>query len=77
VLSGRLAAHSTPILIDGEPGVAATIQGRVSIMAFDIDGDRIVGLAVLADPKRLAGLGVQGVWTEAAGDRMPRRRRCP
>lgn len=30
-------------------------------MAFDIDGDGIVGLVVLVDPNRLAGLGVQGV----------------
>jgi RNA polymerase sigma-70 factor, ECF subfamily len=59
VLSGRLAAHSTPILIDGRPGVAAVMHGRVvSIMAFDIEVDRIVGLEVLADPKRLESLGV-------------------
>jgi RNA polymerase sigma-70 factor (ECF subfamily) len=60
VLSGRLAAHSTPILIGGRPGVAAVMGERVvSIMAFDIDGDRIVGLEVLADPNRLDALGVQ------------------
>lgn len=60
VLSARLAAHSTPILIDGRPGVAAVMQGRVvSIMAFDVEGDRIVGLEVLADPKRLDALGVR------------------
>jgi RNA polymerase sigma-70 factor (ECF subfamily) len=62
VLSGRLAAHSTPILIDGRPGVAALLHERVvSIMAFDIVGDRIVGLEVLADPNRLAALGVDEV----------------
>ena len=27
-------------------------------MAFEIEGDRIVGLEVLADPKRLEQLGV-------------------
>lgn len=60
VLSARLAAHSTPILIDGRPGVAAVMQGRVvSIMAFDVEGDRIVGLEVFADPKRLDALGVR------------------
>ncbi|WP_448003075.1 sigma-70 family RNA polymerase sigma factor [Agromyces bauzanensis] len=62
VLSGRLAAHSTPILIGGRPGVAAVMGGRVvSIMAFEISGDRIVGLDVLADPARLEALGVQRV----------------
>ena len=58
VLAGRLAAHSIPVLIDGRPGVAAVMHGRVvSIMAFELDGDRIVGLDVLADPTRLEGLG--------------------
>jgi RNA polymerase sigma-70 factor, ECF subfamily len=62
VLSGRLAAHSTPILIDGRPGVAAVLHARVvSIMAFDIEGDQIVGLEVLADPSRLAALGVNEI----------------
>jgi RNA polymerase sigma-70 factor (ECF subfamily) len=62
VLSRRLAAHSTPILIDGRPGVAAVVQGRVvSIMAFELAGDRIVGLDVLADPKRLEALGVDAL----------------
>lgn len=57
VVSGRLAEHSTPILIDGRPGVAAIMNGRVvSIMAFDIDGDRITGLSVLADQARLPEL---------------------
>ncbi|NNC12556.1 sigma-70 family RNA polymerase sigma factor [Planctomonas sp. JC2975] len=62
VLSARLAAHSTPILIDGQPGVAAVMNGRVvSIMAFDIDGDRIVGLDVLADLKRLDAVVVNAI----------------
>lgn len=62
VLSGRLAAHSRPVLIGGRPGVAATLRGRVvSIMAFDIVDDRIVGLHVLADPDRLEALGVDSI----------------
>jgi len=62
VLSGRLAAHSTPILIDGRPGVAAVLHGEVvSIMAFEIDGGRIVSLNVLADPHRLEALGVDEI----------------
>jgi RNA polymerase sigma-70 factor (ECF subfamily) len=62
VLARRLAAHSTPILIDGRPGVAAVVQGRVvSIMAFELAGDRIVGLDVLADPERLEALGVDAL----------------
>ncbi|MHA7984770.1 sigma-70 family RNA polymerase sigma factor [Rathayibacter sp. CAU 1779] len=62
VLSARLAAHSTPILIDGRPGVAAVMNGRVvSIMAFDIDDGRIMGLEVLADPKRLDAVPTEAI----------------
>jgi RNA polymerase sigma-70 factor (ECF subfamily) len=62
VLSARLAAHSTPILIGGRPGVAAVMRGRVvSIMAFEIVADRIVGLDVLADPARLQTLDLESL----------------
>jgi RNA polymerase sigma-70 factor (ECF subfamily) len=56
VLSARLAAHSTPVLIDGLPGVAAVMRGRlVSLMRFRLDDEgRITSLEVLADPARLA-----------------------
>ena len=54
-LAARLAQGSVPVLIDGRPGVAAVLDGRVvSVMAFDIAGGRIVGLDVLFDPARLA-----------------------
>jgi RNA polymerase sigma-70 factor (ECF subfamily) len=54
-LAARLAQSSVPVLIDGRPGVAAVLDGRVvSVMAFDIAGGRIVGLDVLFDPARLA-----------------------
>ncbi len=62
VLSARLAAHSTPVLIDGEPGVAAVVNGHVvSIMAFTIEQERITALRVLADPRRLPDLDLPGV----------------
>jgi len=62
VLSARLAAHSTPVLLGGRPGVAAVLSGSVvSVMAFEIEDDRIVRLDVLADPARLADLGVARV----------------
>ncbi|MDR6973055.1 sigma-70 family RNA polymerase sigma factor [Leifsonia shinshuensis] len=61
VIAARLAAHSTPVLLGGRPGVAAVIGGRVvSVMAFEIAGDRIVRLDVLADPARLARLDIAG-----------------
>lgn len=62
VLSARLAAHSTPILVDGRPGVAAVLHGQVvSIMAFTFREGRITGLDVLADPGRLGHLEVGGL----------------
>jgi RNA polymerase sigma-70 factor (ECF subfamily) len=68
VLSARLAAHSTPILIGGRAGVAAVMNGKVvSIMAFEMEGDRIVRLDVLADPARLAELRVEEVLAGEAG----------
>lgn len=43
VLAARLAAHSTPVLIDGLPGVAATFGDRiVSLMTFEVAEGRIV-----------------------------------
>lgn len=57
VLSARLAAHSTLVRIDGRPGVAAILDGRVvSIMAFTIVRGRITALDVLADASRLGHL---------------------
>jgi RNA polymerase sigma-70 factor, ECF subfamily len=59
VLAARLAAHSTPILIDRRPGVAAVLNGRVvSIMAFTTVGGKITSLDVLADAARLEHLNV-------------------
>ncbi|WP_194421299.1 sigma-70 family RNA polymerase sigma factor [Microbacterium abyssi] len=54
VLAARLAAHSTPVLIDGLPGVAAMFGERVvSLMTFEVADGRIIALEVLADPRRL------------------------
>ena len=62
MLAGRLAANSLLVLLDGRPGVAAMMHGRVvSLMAFDIVDDRILGLEVLADPDRLADVGIPGM----------------
>ena len=61
-LAARLAAHSTPVRIDGMPGVAAVLGGRVvSLMAFELQGERIIALHVLADPERIAQLGVESM----------------
>lgn len=59
VLAARLAAHSTPVLIDGRPGVAAMFGERlVSLMSFEVEDGRIAALHVLADPARLSTIAL-------------------
>jgi RNA polymerase sigma-70 factor (ECF subfamily) len=59
VVAQALAAHSVPVLIDGDPGVAVVIRDSVvTLMAFEIRHGRIVGLDVLADPARIAELRI-------------------
>jgi RNA polymerase sigma-70 factor (ECF subfamily) len=59
VLAARLAAHSTPVLIDGVPGVAAMFgETVVSLMAFEVEDDRIIRLDVLADRSRLTDVAL-------------------
>lgn len=46
-----------PALVNGTPGVVATAQGRpVSVLAFTVTAGRIVSIAILNDPERLARL---------------------
>jgi RNA polymerase sigma-70 factor (ECF subfamily) len=49
----------TPVRVDGLPGVVVTIEGRpVSVMAFDVDGDRIAAIDAFAGPSRVAELSL-------------------
>ncbi len=44
-----------PVLVNGSPGVLGVVGGRpVALLAFTIDGDRIVEIDIIADPDRLA-----------------------
>lgn len=46
-----------PVLVDGLPGVVVSVTGHaVSVMAFDIDGDRIAAIDAFAGPGRVAEL---------------------
>ncbi|MFF8284056.1 sigma-70 family RNA polymerase sigma factor [Streptomyces albus] len=69
------AMHAVPVLVGGEPGLAAVVGGRaVSVMAFALvpDGQGPAGavreLNILADPRRLARLGVAEVLGTAPGE---------
>ncbi|MDT9693462.1 RNA polymerase sigma factor SigJ [Streptomyces sp. P9(2023)] len=48
------------VLVNGAPGIVSYADGgRVSgLMAFTIEGDRITQIAIIADPDRLAALGL-------------------
>jgi len=48
-----------PVLVDGLPGVVVMIRGQaVSVMAFDVDGERITGIDAFAGPARVAELSL-------------------
>ncbi|MER0447347.1 sigma-70 family RNA polymerase sigma factor [Streptomyces sp. Edi4] len=52
----RFALLSRPALVNGEPGLVATSQGRpISVLAFTLSPEaRITTLTILADPARLS-----------------------
>ncbi|HKT55946.1 MAG TPA: sigma-70 family RNA polymerase sigma factor [Microbacterium sp.] len=46
-----------PVLVDGLPGVVVEVDGRaMSVMAFEVDGDRVVAIEAYAGPRRVAKL---------------------
>jgi RNA polymerase sigma factor (sigma-70 family) len=53
------ARFARPALVDGAVGVVVAPMGRVAVaLALTIEGDRIVEVDVIADPDRLARLGL-------------------
>jgi RNA polymerase sigma-70 factor (ECF subfamily) len=49
-------------IVDGAPGVVATEDGvPVAVLAFTVADGRITAIDVLAEPARLAGLGLEAV----------------
>ena len=57
VLASERARASEPALVDGSPGLLWIREGRLSVvLAFRVDGERITGIDVIADPDRLRGL---------------------
>lgn len=50
-------AELTPVLVDGRPGVVVTIDGgAVSLMAFSVLDEQIIGIDAYAGPARLGGI---------------------
>lgn len=59
LLASARARASELALVDGVPGLLMVRDGRLSVvLSFTIDGDRITGIDVIADPERLLGLEV-------------------
>ncbi|RSD23865.1 sigma-70 family RNA polymerase sigma factor [Amycolatopsis eburnea] len=57
ILASERARASELALVDGAPGLLMVRDGRLAVvLAFQIDGDRIAGIEVIADPDRLAKL---------------------
>jgi RNA polymerase sigma factor (sigma-70 family) len=55
--AGRRAAH--PVTVDGRAGFVASEAGRaVAVLAFTVEHGRIVAIDGLADPQRIAALGL-------------------
>ncbi|ODB79084.1 MULTISPECIES: RNA polymerase sigma factor SigJ [Micromonospora] len=58
---GRLFPHTRPVLVNGAAGVLVSAGDRpLSVMAFTVTGGRIAAVDVIADPRRLAALGLTG-----------------
>lgn len=57
ILASERARASELALVDGAPGLLMVREGRLAVvLAFRVDGDRITGIDVIADPERLAAL---------------------
>ncbi|GLY65572.1 sigma-70 family RNA polymerase sigma factor [Amycolatopsis taiwanensis] len=57
---GRLVAHTHPAIVNGVAGAVAMLDGRpLSVAAFTVARGKIVALDILADPERLARLGLR------------------
>ena len=57
ILASGRARASELVLVDGAPGLLMARDGRPAVvLAFQVGGDRVTGIEVVADPERLAAL---------------------
>ncbi|TPQ18026.1 RNA polymerase sigma factor SigJ [Streptomyces sporangiiformans] len=55
----QFAAYARPALVNGSVGVVTVVNGRpMSVTGLTIADGKIVGMDILADPERLAGLNL-------------------
>lgn len=63
VFFGQFSMSSRLVLVNGTVGVVGTLDGRpMSVMGFTLVEGKIVALHILADPERLARLGLTETW---------------
>jgi RNA polymerase sigma factor (sigma-70 family) len=61
MLFARAASSARPVLVNGAPGLLATVNGEpTALMAFTIADDRIIAIDILVDPERLRALARPG-----------------
>jgi RNA polymerase sigma-70 factor (ECF subfamily) len=54
-----MAPFGRPAIVNGRPGAVVVLPDRVvSVVAFTISGDRVVGLDLMADPEKLRDVRV-------------------
>ncbi|MEV5606686.1 sigma-70 family RNA polymerase sigma factor [Streptomyces sp. NPDC052225] len=59
-LYGRTAPVSHPAFVGNGMGIVAAPGGKVfSVLAFTFRAGKVVGVDIIADPERLAGLGIE------------------
>jgi len=57
ILASERARASELALVDGAPGLLMVRDGRLAVvLKFQVDGDRITAIEVIADPERLAAV---------------------
>lgn len=58
----RLAPHSRPVLVNGVPGLLAVVDDApISVLGMTFgESGKITGIHIIADPERLARLGITG-----------------
>lgn len=60
LFAGAASRHLEPAVVDGAAGIVVVVDGQpVSVMGFTVVDGRVVAIDVLADPERLAGLGLE------------------
>ena len=57
LMYSQLAPYARPVLVNGEPGFIAVVDGKpISVLGFTIRAGKVIEMNILADPDRLSRL---------------------